>query len=184
MKIHPKAMKFYEYNKSYHEGRDAGLSKREAAEKSATEHNTVTEADRKAARLAEKEKNKTDAKTDKKQTVDEQIKSLFGEDGALQKGLLEFGKNARAESTNDSGTQVENAEQKKTESKLDKLKALTAERDAALQPIVQEQQGAPIMAGGGDEIIIPSTEKNDADEYLLGKFGIVAEARSTLVNFM
>jgi len=184
IKVHPKAMKFYQYNKSYHDARDAGLTKREAAEKSATEHNTVTEADRKAAREAEKNKNKTDAKTDKAQTVDEQIKSLFGEEGALQKGLLEFGKNARTESTNDSGEQVNEAEQKKTETKLDKLKALTAERDAALQPIVQEQQGAPIMAGGGDEIIIPSTEKNDADEYLLGKFGIVAEARSTLVNFM
>ena len=61
---------------------------------------------------------------------------------------------------------------------------MTAQRDAAMQPFVQESQAAPIMAGGGEEIIIPSTEKNDADEYLLGKFGIVAEARSTLVNFM
>ena len=35
-----------------------------------------------------------------------------------------------------------------------------------------------------DEIIVPTYEKNDADEYLLGKFGLIAEARSTLANFM
>ena len=87
--------------------------------------------------------------------------------------------------TNTAGEKMETAQQKKTESKLDSLKALTAERDAAMQPIVQEQQAAPIMAGGGgEEIIVPTTDKNDADEYLLGKFGIVAEARSSLVNFM
>ena len=54
-----------------------------------------------------------------------------------------------------------------------------------MQPFVQESQAAPIMAGGGgDEIIVPTYEKNDADEYLLGKFGLIAEARSTLANFM
>ena len=61
---------------------------------------------------------------------------------------------------------------------------MTANRDAAMQPIVQESQAPPIMGGGGDEIIVPSYEKNDADEYLLGKFGLIAEARSTLANFM
>jgi hypothetical protein len=87
-------------------------------------------------------------------------------------------------STNTSGSTVEEAQQKKTEAKLDNLKAMTAQRDAALQPFVQESQAPPIMGGGGDEIIVPTYEKNDADEYLLGKFGLVAEARSTLANFM
>ena len=64
------------------------------------------------------------------------------------------------------------------------VKALTEKRDQGLQPFVQETQAAPIMGGGGDEIIVPNYDTNDADDYLLSKFGIVAEARSTLANFM
>jgi hypothetical protein len=181
--IHPKANQFYEFNKTYQEGKDSGLSNQEAAEKAATEHDTVTEADRKAEK--EKSKSKTESKdTDEKElTIDERIQKLFGKDGALQKGLTEMAK--YGSTTNTAGEKMETAQQKKTESKLDSLKAMTAERDAAMQPIVQEQQAAPIMAGGGgEEIIVPTSDKNDADEYLLGKFGIVAEARSSLVNFM
>ena len=180
IKIHPKAMKFYEYNKSYQDAKASGLSNKEAAEKAAKENNTVTEADRQAA----KDKTKTDSKEN--ETVDEKIKRLFGKDGALSKGLTEMAKNVPSTSTtNTSGSKVEDAQQKKTESKLDNLKAMTAQRDAAMQPIVQEKQAAPIMAGGGgDDIIVPTYEKNDADEYLLGKFGLIAEARSTLANFM
>ena len=130
---------------------------------------------------------KTETKTDSKEneSVDEKIKRLFGKDGALSKGLTEMAKNVPGTTSNSSGQKIEDAQQKKTESKLDNLKAMTAQRDAALQPIVQESQAAPIMAGGGgDEIIVPTYEKNDADEYLLGKFGLIAEARSTLANFM
>ena len=180
--IHPKANQFYEFNKSYHDAKASGLSNQEAAEKAAKENNTVTEADRQAA------KDKTETKTDSKEneSVDEKIKRLFGKDGALSKGLTEMAKNVPSTSTtNTSGSKVEEAQQKKTESKLDSLKAMTANRDAAMQPLVQESQAAPIMAGGGgDEIIVPTYEKNDADEYLLGKFGLIAEARSTLANFM
>tara|TARA_Y100000287_G_scaffold173156_1_gene160971 strand:- start:905 stop:1789 length:885 start_codon:yes stop_codon:yes gene_type:complete len=180
--IHPKANQFYEFNKTYQEAKESGLSNQEAAEKAATEHNTVTEADRQA----EKEKSKTESKdTDEKElTIDERIQKLFGKEGALQKGLTEMAKNVPS-TTNTSGQKMEEAQQKKTESKLDNLKAMTAQRDAALQPFVQESQAAPIMAGGGgDEVIVPTNEKNDADEYLLGKFGLIAEARSTLANFM
>ena len=178
--IHPKANQFYEFNKSYQDAKASGLSNQEAAEKAAKENNTVTEADRQAA----KDKTKTDSKEN--ETVDEKIKRLFGKDGALSKGLTEMAKNVPSTSTtNTSGSKVEDAQQKKTESKLDNLKAMTAQRDAAMQPIVQEKQAAPIMAGGGgDDIIVPTYEKNDADEYLLGKFGLIAEARSTLANFM
>ena len=182
IKIHPKAMKFYDYNKSYQDAKASGLSNQEAAETAAKENNTVTEADRQAAK--DKTENKTDSKEN--ESVDEKIKRLFGKDGALSKGLTEMAKNVPATgTTNTSGSKVEEAQQKKTESKLDSLKAMTANRDAAMQPIVQESQAAPIMAGGGgDEIIVPTYEKNDADEYLLGKFGLIAEARSTLANFM
>ena len=182
IKIHPKAMKFYEYNKSYQDAKASGLSNKEAAEKAAKDNNTVTEADRQAA------KDKTESKTDSKEneSVDEKIKRLFGKDGALSKGLTEMAKNVPATgTTNTSGEKVEEAQQKKTEAKLDSLKAMTAKRDADMQPFVQESQAAPIMAGGGgDDIIVPTYEKNDADEYLLGKFGLIAEARSTLANFM
>ena len=186
IKIHPKAMKFYEYNKSYQDAKASGQSNKEAAETAAKENNTVTEADRQAAK--DKAKDKTENKTDSKEneSVDEKIKRLFGKEGALNKGLTEMAKNVSSTSTtNTSGSKVEEAQQKKTESKLDSLKAMTAQRDAAMQPFVQEKQAAPIMAGGGgDEIIVPTYEKNDADEYLLGKFGLIAEARSTLANFM
>ena len=178
--IHPKANQFYEFNKTYQEAKESGLSNQEAAEKAAEKHNTVTEADRQAA------KDKTETKTDSKEneSVDEKIKRLFGKDSALKKGLTEMAKNVPS-TTNTSGQKMEEAQQKKTESKLDNLKAMTAKRDAELQPFVQESQAAPIMAGGGgDEIIVPTNEKNDADEYLLGKFGLIAEARSTLANFM
>ena len=181
IKIHPKATKFYEFNKSYQDAKASGLSNQEAAETAAKKNNTVTEADRQAA------KDKTETKTDSKEneSVDEKIKRLFGKDGALSKGLTEMAKNVPGTTSNSSGQKMEDAQQKKTESKLDNLKAMTAQRDAAMQPIVQESQAAPIMAGGGgDEIIVPTYEKNDADEYLLGKFGLIAEARSTLANFM
>ena len=181
IKIHPKATKFYEYNKSYQDAKASGLSNKEAAEKAAKDNNTVTEADRQAA------KDKTESKTDSKEneSVDEKIKRLFGKDGALSKGLTEMAKNVPATgTTNTSGAKVEEAQQKKTEAKLDNLRAMTAQRDAAMQPFVQESQAPPIMGGGGDEIIVPTYEKNDADEYLLGKFGLIAEARSTLANFM
>jgi hypothetical protein len=185
IKIHPKATKFYEFNKSYQDAKASGQSNKEAAETAAKENNTVTEADRQAEK--EKAKDKTENKTDSKEneSVDEKIKRLFGKDGALSKGLTEMAKNVPATgTTNTSGEKVEEAQQKKTEAKLDSLKAMTAQRDAAMQPIVQESQAPPIMGGGGDEIIVPTYEKNDADEYLLGKFGLVAEARSTLANFM
>jgi hypothetical protein len=186
IKIHPKAMKFYEYNKSYHANKDAGMSNKEAAEASAEEHGTVTEADRKAAREAEKEKKKKKGDEPKTESAQERLDRLFGEDGVLAKGLGEMGKTvpAATETTNTSGTKVENAQQNKTESKLDKLKALTAERDAAMQPIVQESNAAPIMGGGESEIIIPGKDKNDADEFLNAKFGLLNEFNSTYSNFM
>ena len=181
IKIHPKAMKFYDYTATYDANREAGMSKKDARNASAEKHGTMTDADRKAAK--DKTENKTDSKEN--ESVDEKIKRLFGKDGALSKGLTEMAKNVPATgTTNTSGAKVEEAQQKKTESKLDSLKAMTANRDAAMQPFVQESQAPPIMGGGGDEIIVPTYEKNDADEYLLGKFGLVAEARSTLANFM
>tara|TARA_B100002019_G_scaffold261628_1_gene248511 strand:- start:35 stop:1129 length:1095 start_codon:yes stop_codon:yes gene_type:complete len=212
IKIHPKAQLAYRYNKSYQENYAAwkkqGVSDKQAkqyaaraamelaevskdgsavttAEQRGEENLIVNDEGKTADQLTPPPDDGEDKSSDDKEmSIDERIKKLFGAEGALQKGLKEFGKYARTESTNDSGEQVNEAEQKKTESKLDSLKAMTAQRDAAMQPFVQESQAAPIMAGGGEEIIIPSTEKNDADEYLLGKFGIVAEARSTLVNFM
>ena len=181
--VHPKAMKFYDYNKSYQDAKASGLSNQEAAETAAKENNTVTEADRQAAK--DKTENKTDTDSKENESVDEKIKRLFGKDGALNKGLTEMAKNVPATgTTNTSGAKVEEAQHKHVDSKLDRLKAMTANRDAAMQPIVQESQAPPIMGGGGDEIIVPTYEKNDADEYLLGKFGLVAEARSTLANFM
>ena len=88
IKIHPKATKFYEFNKSYQDAKASGLSNQEAAEKAAKDNNTVTEADRQAA------KDKTETKTDSKEneSVDEKIKRLFGKDGALSKGLTEMAK--------------------------------------------------------------------------------------------
>ena len=123
IKIHPKATKFYEFNKSYQDAKASGLSNQEAAEKAAKDNNTVTEADRQAA------KDKTETKTDSKEneSVDEKIKRLFGKDGALSKGLTEMAKNVPS-TTNTSGQKMEDAQQKKTESKLDSLKAMTADR--------------------------------------------------------
>ena len=182
MKVHPKAMKFYEYDKTYRENRDAGMSKKDARNAAAEEHGTMTDAERKEAKKAAKNKDKDTTKTE---TVQEKLDRLFGEDGALNKGLTEMAKNVPSTTSNSSGQKMEDAQQKKTEAKLDNLKAMTAQRDAEMQPFVQESQAAPIMAGGGgDEIIVPTYEKNDADEYLLGKFGLIAEARSTLANFM
>jgi len=185
MKVHPKAMKFYEYDKTYRENRDAGMSKKEARNSAAEEHGTMTDADRKAAREAEKNKGK-DGETNKTETAQEKLDRLFGEDGMLAKGLGEMGKTVPTptETTNTSGAKVEEAQQQKTQTKLDKLKAMTAERDAGLQPSVIESQAAPIMGGGESEIIIPGKDKNDADEFLNAKFGLLNEFNSTFSNFM
>ena len=61
---------------------------RKQQKKAAKDNNTVTEADRQAA------KDKTETKTDSKEneSVDEKIKRLFGKDGALSKGLTEMAK--------------------------------------------------------------------------------------------
>ena len=184
MKVHPKAMKFYEYDKTYRENRDAGMSKKDARNASAEKHGTMTDADRKEAKKAAKDKDKNT--TTKPETAQERLDRLFGEDGMLAKGLGEMGKTipTPTETTNTSGTKVENAQQNKTESKLDKLKAMTAQRDAGLQPNVIESQAAPIMGGGESEIIIPGKDKNDADEFLNAKFGLLNEFNSTYSNFM
>ena len=184
MKVHPKAMKFYEYDKTYRENRDAGMSKKDARNSAAEKHGTMTDADRKEAKKAAKDKDKNT--TTKPETAQERLDRLFGEDGMLAKGLGEMGKTipTPTETTNTSGTKVENAQQNKTESKLDKLKAMTAQRDAGLQPNVIESQAAPIMGGGESEIIIPGKDKNDADEFLNAKFGLLNEFNSTYSNFM
>ena len=184
MKVHPKAMKFYEYDKTYRENRDAGMSKKDARNSAAEKHGTMTDADRKEAKKAAKDKDKNT--TTKPETAQEKLDRLFGEDGMLAKGLGEMGKTipTPTETTNTSGTKVENAQQNKTESKLDKLKAMTAQRDAGLQPNVIESQAAPIMGGGESEIIIPGKDKNDADEFLNAKFGLLNEFNSTYSNFM
>ena len=184
MKVHPKAMKFYEYDKTYRENRDAGMSKKDARNSAAEKHGTMTDADRKEAKKAAKDKDKNT--TTKPETAQEKLDRLFGEDGVLAKGLGEMGKTipTPTETTNTSGTKVENAQQNKTESKLDKLKAMTAQRDAGLQPNVIESQAAPIMGGGESEIIIPGKDKNDADEFLNAKFGLLNEFNSTYSNFM
>lgn len=183
MKVHPKAMKFYEYDKTYRENRDAGMSKKDARNSAAEKHGTMTDADRKEAKKAAKNKDKNTTKTE---TAQERLDRLFGEEGVLAKGLGEMGKTipTPTETTNTSGTKVDNAQQNKTESKLDKLKAMTAERDAGLQPNVIESQAAPIMGGGESEIIIPGKDKNDADEFLNAKFGLLNEFNSTYSNFM
>lgn len=184
MKVHPKATKFYEYDKTYRENRDAGMSKKDARNAAAEEHGTMTDADRKEAKKAAKNKDKNT--TTKPETAQERLDRLFGEEGVLAKGLGEMGKTipTPTETTNTSGTKVDNAQQNKTESKLDKLKAMTAERDAGLQPNVIESQAAPIMGGGESEIIIPGKDKNDADEFLNAKFGLLNEFNSTYSNFM
>ena len=179
MKVHPKAVKFYEYYKTYQENRNAGMSKKEARNAAAEKHGTMTDADRKA------EKNK-DKNTTKPETAQEKLDRLFGEDGVLATGLGEMGKTipTSTETTNTSGTKVENAQQNKTETKLDKLKALTAERDAAMEPNVIESNAAPIMGGSVDEIIIPGDDKLDADDFLMPKFGVLTEFTSTYSNLM
>ena len=141
----------------------------------------VTAAERQEAEAAEAE-SKTDSK---EESVDEKIKRLFGEDGVLGKGLKEMGKAVGSTTTtNTSGEKVENAQQQKTESKLDSLKALTADRDAGMQPFVMEKNAAPIMGGEDNEIIIPGMDKNDADDFLMPKFGVLTEFNSTLSNLM
>ena len=179
MKVHPKAVKFYEYYKTYQENRNAGMSKKEARNAAAEKHGTMTDADRKA------EKNK-DKNTTKPETAQEKLDRLFGEDGVLATGLGEMGKTipTSTETTNTSGTKVENAQQNKNETKLDKLKALTAERDAAMEPNVIESNAAPIMGGSVDEIIIPGDDKLDADDFLMPKFGVLTEFTSTYSNLM
>tara|TARA_Y100000022_G_C13237429_1_gene370609 strand:- start:622 stop:1644 length:1023 start_codon:yes stop_codon:yes gene_type:complete len=212
IKIHPQADKAYWYNKSYQDHLKLNGGNKQAAASAASmgaqidpitkqsvlpgadnefaapetmKDAVVTEKDRQEEKAKEEAAKET--KTDKKdESIDDKIKRLFGAEGLFQKGLQEFGKNAELKptTTNNSGATVEEAQQKKTESRLDNLKKMTQDRDAALQPIIQEQQSAPIMGGGGDEIIIPTHNTGDADDYLISKFGIVAEARSTLANFM
>jgi len=207
IKIHPQADTAYWFNKSYQEHKAAGDSNHDAAEKAAKgiqidpvtgesvipgadsefaapesmNNAVVTAAERQEAEAAEAE-SKTDSK---EESVDEKIKRLFGEDGVLGKGLKEMGKAVGSTTTtNTSGEKVENAQQQKTESKLDSLKALTADRDAGMQPFVMEKNAAPIMGGEDNEIIIPGMDKNDADDFLMPKFGVLTEFNSTLSNLM
>jgi hypothetical protein len=40
------------------------------------------------------------------------------------------------------------------------------------------------MGGEENEIIIPGNNKNDADDFLMPKFGVLTEFTSTLSNLM
>ena len=211
IKIHPQADTAYWFNKSYQDHKTAGASDQNAARAAAegyqidpvTKMSVKPGADNefaapetmKDAVVTEKERKEEAAKkdtkteTDKKgESADDIIDRLFGKEvdgkrsgGVLGKGLGEMGK---AVTTNTSGTKVEDAQQQKTESKLDNLKAMTAQRDAAMQPVVMEKNAAPIMGGEDNEIIVPGPDKNDADDFLMPKFGVLTEFNSTLSNLM
>jgi hypothetical protein len=101
--------------------------------------------------------------------------------GFLKKGLKELDK---ALPKNTSGTKMEESQQKKATTKIDTLKAMTAQRDAAMQPFVTNKEEAPIMGGEDNEIIVPGLDKNDADDFLMPKFGVLTEFNSTLSNLM
>jgi hypothetical protein len=211
IKIHPQADTAYWFNKSYQDHKSEGASDQNAARAAAegyqidpvTKMSVKPGADNefaapetmKDAVITEKERQEEKAaaetKTDtekKGESADDILDRLFGKEvdgkrdgGALKKGLTELGK---ATTTNTSGTKVEDAQQQKSESKLDNLKALTAQRDAAMQPLVMEKSEAPIMGGDDNEIIIPGPDKNDADDFLMPKFGVLTEFNSTLSNLM
>ena len=199
IKIHPQADKAYWFNKSYQDHKAAGATNQNAA-RAATEgyqidpltkmsvkpgadnefaapetmkDAVVTQEERKEQQKQEKE----DAKTEKTETSAEKIERLFGKDGLLSKGMTELAKVAP-------GKKLEEEQQKKTETRLDNLKAMTAERAKGMQPVVTEMEEAPIMGGGNSEIIIPGNDKNDADDFLMPKFGVLTEFNSTLSNLM
>ena len=208
--IHPKADTAYWFDKSYKDHKAAGASNQNAARAAVEGYQVdpvtkmsvkpgadnefaapetmkdavITDKERKAEKKAAKKAAKDDAKTDKPETADEIIDRLFGKEvdgkrdgGLLSKGLTEFAKVAP-------GVKLEEEQQKKTETKLDNLKAMTASRDAAMQPFVTEKDEAPIMGGEESEIIIPGKNKNDADDFLMPKFGVLTEFTSTLSNLM
>lgn len=199
IKIHPQADKAYWFNKSYQDHKAAGATDQNAA-RAATEgyqidpltkmsvkpgadnefaapetmkDAVVTQEERKEQQKQEKE----DAKTEKTETSAEKIERLFGKDGLLSKGMTELAKAAP-------GKKLEEEQQKKTETRLDKLKAMTAQRSAAMQPVVTQTEEQPIMGGESSEIIIPGKDKNDADDFLMPKFGVLTEFNSTLSNLM
>ena len=207
IKIHPKAMLAYRYNKSYQDNykswKEQGVSDKQArayaaraalelAEVSEDGKSVTTATTRGEENLIVNEEGKTadqltpppssSDKDGKAETADEKIARLFdGKDSILKKGLAEMGK---AVSTNTSGTKIDNSQQNKTESKLDTLRALSAQRDAAIEPSVIESNAAPIMGGSVDEIIIPGDDKLDADDFLMPKFGVLTEFTSTYSNLM
>lgn len=211
IKIHPQADTAYWFNKSYQDHKSEGASEQNAARAAAEGYQidpvtkmsvkpgadnefaapetmkdaVVTEKERQEEKAAAETKTDTEKKGE---SADDILDRLFGKEvdgkrdgGALKKGLTELGK---ATTTNTSGTKVEDAQQQKSESKLDNLKALTAQRDAAMQPLVMEKSEAPIMGGDDNEIIIPGPDKNDADDFLMPKFGVLTEFNSTLSNLM
>ena len=57
-------------------------------------------------------------------------------------------------------------------------------RASAMQPVVTQTEEQPIMGGESSEIIIPGKDKNDADDFLMPKFGVLTEFNSTLSNLM
>ena len=197
----------YRYNKSYQDNykswKEQGVSDKQAreyasraalelAEVSEDGKSVTTATTRGEENLIVNEEGKTadqltpppssSDKDGKAETADEKIARLFdGKDSILKKGLAEMGK---AVSTNTSGTKIDNSQQNKTESKLDTLRALSANRDAAMEPSVIESNAAPIMGGNVDEIIIPGDDKLDADDFLMPKFGVLTEFTSTYSNLM
>ncbi len=150
----------------------------------------VTDKERKVEEKAAKDaaKDKTDTEKKKGESADDIINRLFGKEvdgkrdgGFLKKGLKELDK---ALPKNTSGTKMEESQQKKATTKIDTLKAMTAQRDAAMQPFVTNKEEAPIMGGEDNEIIVPGLDKNDADDFLMPKFGVLTEFNSTLSNLM
>ena len=209
IKIHPQADTAYWFNKSFQDHKTAGANDQNAA-RAATEgyqidpvtkmsvkpgaanefaapetmkDAVVTDKERKVEKKAAKTA-KDDTKTDKPETADDIIDRLFGKEvegkrdgGLLSKGLTEFAKVAP-------GVKLEEEQQKKATTKIDTLKAMTAQRDAAMQPVVMNKEEAPIMGGENSEIIVPGRDKNDADDFLMPKFGVLTEFNSTLSNLM
>ena len=214
IKIHPKADTAYWFNKSYQDHKAAGASPQNAARAATEGYQidpvskmsvkpgadnefaapetmkdaVVTDKERKVEEKAAKKAAKDDAKTDKPETADDIIDRLFGKEvdgkrdgGFLKKGLTELNK---AVPKNTAGDQIEESQQKKATTKIDTLKAMTAQRDAAMQPVVMNKEEAPIMGGENSEIIVPGRDKNDADDFLMPKFGVLTEFNSTLSNLM
>jgi hypothetical protein len=203
--VHPEAERAFYYRKSFKDHKEEwlkkGVSEDKANQLAASAAATGVQIDpkKKQSVKAGVEDNPYSAPASMENNVvtakdREEAKKEDGEKedpiAAFKKNLIKLSedfakvKAMPANSASSSGAKIEESKQKETTDRNARLEAMVSERDVTMAPIIKESQAPPVGGGDATPILIPNHGGNDADDWLLPKFGLVSEFSQDLVDFM